>query len=87
MQKTKRIPTLLALMLLVVTVGGIGFLFEGITRQSTIASLSIEPKSVMITNLTDTSFTFTWQTDEPATGTLLTTSVAGKNILLLTNET
>lgn len=78
MQKTKRIPTLLALMLLVVTVGGIGFLFEGITRQSTIASLSIEPKSVMITNLTDSSFTFTWQTDEPATGTLLATSVAGK---------
>jgi hypothetical protein len=78
MQKTKRIPTLLALILLVITVGGIGFLFEGITRQSTIASLSIEPKSVMVTNLTDTSFTFTWQTEELASGTLLATSVAGK---------
>ena len=61
-----------------ITVGGIGFLFEGITRQDAKATLSIEPKSVMVTNLTDTSFTFTWQTDEPATGTILVTSTGGK---------
>lgn len=78
MQKTKRIPTLFAIILLLITIGGIGFLFEGITRQDTKASLSLEPKSVMVTNLTDTSFTFTWQTDELASGTLLVTSVSGK---------
>jgi len=78
MQKTKRIPTLLALILLFIIIGVIGFLFEGITRRNAKASLSIEPKSVMVTNLTDTSFTFIWQTDELATGTLLVTSVSGK---------
>lgn len=78
MQKTKRIPTILAMILLLVTVGGIGFLFEGITRQGAKATLSIEPKSVMATNLTDTSFTFTWQTDELTSGTLLVTSASGK---------
>ncbi|EKD67504.1 MAG: hypothetical protein ACD_48C00373G0007 [uncultured bacterium] len=78
MQKTKRIPTLLAILLLLVIIGFIGFLFEGMTRQEAKATLSIEPKSVMITNLTDTSFTFTWQTDELATGTLLVTSSNGK---------
>ncbi len=78
MQKTKRIPTLLAIMLLLITVGGIGFLFEGITRQETKATLSIEPKSIMVTNLTDTSFTFTWQTDELTSGTLLVTTASGK---------
>lgn len=78
MQKTKRIPTILAIILLVITVASIGFLFEAITKQDAKASLSIEPKSVMVTNLTDTSFTFTWQTDELATGTLLVTSASGK---------
>lgn len=65
-------------MLLMIIIGGIGFLFEGITRQGAKATLSIEPKGVMVTNLTDTSFTFTWQTDELATGTLLATSASGK---------
>ena len=78
MQKTKRIPTLLAIILLLITVGGAGFLFEGITRQDTKATLSIEPKRVMVTNLTDTSFTFTWQTDELTTGTILVISTGGK---------
>lgn len=78
MQKTKRIPTFLALLLLVVTVGGIGYLFEGITRRETKASLSIEPKSIMVTNLTDSSCTLTWQTDELTTGTILVTSAGGK---------
>jgi len=78
MQQTKRIPTFLAILLLVATVGGIGYLFEGATRQGAKASLSIEPKSIMVTNLSDSSFTFTWQTDEPASGTILVTSVAGK---------
>ena len=84
MQKTKRIPTLLAIILLLITVGGIGFLFEGVTRQDAKATLSIEPKSVMVTNLTDTSFTFTWQTDELATGTLLVTSSNGKKYSIKT---
>jgi hypothetical protein len=78
MHNIRRIPTVLAIILLVLTVGGIGYLFEGITRQSATASLSIEPKSVMITNLTDTSFTFTWQTDELTTGSVLVTSQGGK---------
>ncbi len=78
MQKTKRIPTLLALLLLLIIIAGIGFLFEGMTKQDAKASLSVEPKSVMVTNLTDTSFTFTWQTDELASGSLLVTSVSGK---------
>lgn len=78
MQKTKRIPTLLALLLLLIIIAGIGFLFEGMTKQDAKASLSVEPKSVMVTNLTDKSFTFTWQTDELASGTLLVSSVGGK---------
>lgn len=78
MQKTKRIPTLLAIIFLIIAIGGIGFLFEGITRQDAKASLSIIPKGVMVTNLTDMSFTFTWQTDEITTGTVLVTTSSGK---------
>ena len=57
---------------------GISFLFQFLSKTQTRASTSIEPTAVTVTNITDTSFTFVWQTEEKANGTLLAVDMNGK---------
>jgi hypothetical protein len=66
--QTPKIPTLLALILLVVFIGVFIFAFEHISRTSTSAGASIQPRNVTVTNVTDSSFSLTWETADAATG-------------------
>ena len=66
----KRIPTLFALVLLILGVSVTAF----ITRKNTIfrsgAAPSETPKNIRVTNSTDTSFTVTFTTDTPTLGSI-----------------
>jgi len=75
---TKRIPTIVGIILVAIVMVAIGFFFEKMSRSETKASLSIEPKQVMVTNLSDSGFTVIWQTDELATGFITMTGANGK---------
>ena len=76
-----RIPTLLGILLVVGLIGGVGFLFERASRVGTIASGSVAPARVEITNLTDSGFTVTWLTEEAATGVVSVESQSAKQTL------
>ena len=76
-----KIPTALGIFLVLALVVGMSLFFERISRQETVASTSIQPKEVQITNVTDTSFAVVWITDTSATGAVAVSSTA------LTNQT
>lgn len=63
-----KVPTLLALFLLILLIGGISIASERLLRTSTTASGSIQPNNVTVTNATDVSLTVVWTTQSPATG-------------------
>lgn len=66
----KKIPTLLALFLLV---GGIGlsiFFLNNTTSLTGEASPQDQPKNIRVSNITDTSFDVTYTTDESVVGTI-----------------
>lgn len=64
----KKIPTLLAIILLILTIGGISVFMSRTSSPQTNASSTHEPKNLMVTTVTDTSCKIIWQTDTPATG-------------------
>jgi len=78
MQQTRKIPTILGIILVILLMTGISFLFQFFSKTQTRASTSIEPTAVTVTNVTDTSFTIIWQTEEAANGTLLAVDANGK---------
>jgi hypothetical protein len=65
-----KIPTLVALFLLVALVIGVSTVSNSIINTQTQASRSVEPKNVTTTNISDTGFTMTWTTPDSATGAL-----------------
>lgn len=65
-----KIPTLVGILFIIVLIVGISVIFEGISRGISRASVSPKPKGVVITNISDTSFTATWTTADPATGAI-----------------
>lgn len=78
MQRSRRIPTVLGIILVILLMAGIGFVFESLSRGQTRASTSIEPQKVTVTNISDSGFTFIWQTEEAATGTMIVSAPNGK---------
>ncbi len=74
-----RIPTLLGLILLVMFIGVFIFAFERLSRSTSSANASTEPRNVTATNITDSSFSFTWETSDPATGLIEVSSGRGKS--------
>ncbi|MBU1327201.1 hypothetical protein KKG44_00880 [Patescibacteria group bacterium] len=78
MPTPKKIPTLLGILLVIILVALISVMFENIVRQNAKASLSVEPTSVAVTNVTDTMFTVAWITESPATGVLTVTGASEK---------
>jgi hypothetical protein len=73
----RKIPTILGLLLVIALVGTIVFV-ERMLRAPSGASGSTEITNARFTNISDTSFTTSWTTDTPTTGTILV-SATGKN--------
>lgn len=67
-RRTKKIPTILGLLLLIIGIGGGIYLVEQRTSGPSKATTTSQPQSVQITNITDSSFSITWLTQEVATG-------------------
>lgn len=74
MRFPNKFPTIIGLVFLAVILIGVIFIFERVLRLPTAATQSQEPQNVQITNVTDGSFTMTWTTSGPATGTLFVSS-------------
>lgn len=60
----RKIPTLVALILLVLVVGGFIVGFEQFTRRISVASGTTTPQQIQISNITDTSFTLSFLTQK-----------------------
>lgn len=84
MKLPSKIPTILGLILVITIIGGI-IMLERIFRSPSMASGSQAPENVHITNVSDTSFTFSWTTQLPASGTILVSST-GKNNYMYYDE-
>jgi len=68
MTKEKRIPTIIAIFILVLGIGGGVFLVKNTSRWFAGASVGIVPQQVKITNITENSFTISWVTDNQTSG-------------------
>ena len=66
----KRIPTLLGLFIILMSIVATTFLTNSSQLIQTNASNSSQPKDVRITNVTDSSFTVSYSTDSPTSGSL-----------------
>lgn len=69
-KRTKKIPTIIGLLILLIGLGGAIYLNENRTSAPVKAADTTQPNSILITNLTDTSFTVTWLTKEPTVGSV-----------------
>ncbi len=66
----KKIPTLIGIGLIILGVALTTVISKNQTSLRSNASNSQEPQNIKITNATDSSFTITYQTDAPATGSI-----------------
>lgn len=71
MKFPNKIPTILAGMLLLIFLGGIVITFEYLSRIPAQAREKEQPTRVTITNHTDTSFTVSWLTSNPTSGSVV----------------
>lgn len=67
----RKIPTIIGIMLVLGAVFLFSLAFDRITPLLSRASPSVAPKHVTFSNISDTSFTVTWVTETPATGTVI----------------
>ena len=63
----RKIPTFVALILLLIVVGGFIIGFEQFTATVSVASGSVAPQQILISNISDTSFTISWFTQKDVT--------------------
>ncbi len=76
----RKIPTIFGLLLVAAIVAVFIFVFDNLTRGSTSAKASAEPRSVTFTNITDSSFTVTWETGDAASGLTQVKDTRGKTM-------
>lgn len=81
MKFPKKIPTLVGLLSVVILVGVVVVFSETLLRVPLRASGSQQPTEVQVTNVSDVSFTVTWLTGSPATGSVLVSSPGKANRL------
>jgi len=81
MRFPKKIPTIVGIFMVILIVGIIAIGSESYSRAVTTASGSIQPANVLITNVTDTTFTVSWTTELPATGAISLTAPQGTQVL------
>lgn len=66
-----KFPTLIGLLFFLLLIGGVIIVFERFVRLPSAAVPSVAPKNVEFTNISDTGFTMSWVTSEPATGAVI----------------
>ncbi len=71
MRLPSRIPTILGIFLLMALISGFVVLFERLSRGDSAAAGNPTPQNVQFTNVSDSGFTVTWLTQNPATGAIL----------------
>lgn len=64
----QKIPTFVGIVLTIFIVGVIAFFVEQVIRIPSNATGSKEPRNIQVTNISDTSFSVSWLTTDPATG-------------------
>jgi len=79
MNKPFKIPTIFALFLIAAILGSAGFITQSV-RKSTNAAPESNPKNVQITNITDTGFTVTFETDQSVSSAVTTSDGSGKKL-------
>ncbi|HCM37331.1 MAG: hypothetical protein UV61_C0006G0144 [Candidatus Gottesmanbacteria bacterium GW2011_GWB1_43_11] len=70
MKPQPQIPTLVGILILLIGLGGAIYLIESGLRLSSRAQTSSEPREVTLANVTDSSFTVSWLTLEPVSGSI-----------------
>lgn len=65
-RKEKRIPTLLALIILIFGVGGAVYLDQSTQQLQSSAASTAKPLDIHFTNISDNSFVVSWITEQPA---------------------
>ncbi len=78
----KKIPTLLGLLLIIVGIGTTTYLAQIGIIPFIGASPGDNPKNIRVTNVSDTSFTVTYTTDESAVGSVSVTSGSSQQLFL-----
>ncbi|MFC1626740.1 Ig-like domain-containing protein [Patescibacteria group bacterium] len=85
MEFPKKFPTALGILLLILVVGGGIVIFESITRLPSKASSSEKPLNVQFSNISDSTFTVTWTTDEQTSGAIILNS-SGQRAMTINDE-
>lgn len=67
----RKIPTIIGLLLVGLAVMVFRFAFDRVSPLLTKASATLTPQHVTVSNISDTAFTVSWITAEPATGALI----------------
>lgn len=75
-----KIPVPLGILIVLFFVVGLGIAFEALSRGTARASISIEPKGIAFTNVTDAGFSVIWNTDGPASGLVTAAGPGGKKL-------
>ena len=73
----KRIPVPIGILVILLCIGVIGVSLELVTRTKTRASKAIQPQSVLVANISDSSLAILWKTEDPATGIVYLTGPDG----------
>ncbi len=76
-KKARRIPTIIGILILIIGIGGGIFLIENRTSSQTSADITLQPQSVQITNLADSSFSVAWLTQKPVSGSVVLINTDG----------
>jgi hypothetical protein len=82
-----KIPTIVGIFLVIFIVGIIAVVSESFLHTITTASGSIQPANVLITNVSDTTFTVSWTTQLPATGAISVTTSRGTLVVFDDQDT
>lgn len=70
MKPAQRLPTIIALLFLTVIIGSTVFMIENAQDLLVRADIDTQPKNILITNVSDSTFSVSWTTDKPTRGSL-----------------
>lgn len=75
-----KIPTIIAFLFIALIIGGVSIAIEKALRIPSQASASKVPQNALVTNITESSATIVWETDELTSGSITATTPSGTKI-------